>query len=73
MTALCLAHGPGEARSGVEPRPPLKELPSLRVSSPFPPEPKLGSQTPGSRHDGSPQLPARAGREGFLERDWAWP
>ena len=45
-TALCLAYGPGEARRGVEPRPPLKELPSLKVSSPFSPSLKLGSQTP---------------------------
>ena len=46
MTTLCLAHGPGEARRGVEPRPPLKELPSLRVSFPFSPSLKLDSQTP---------------------------
>ena len=46
VTALSLAHGPGEARRGVEPRPPLKELPSLRVSVPFSPSLKLDSQTP---------------------------
>ena len=37
VTALCLAHGPGEVRTGA--RPLVKEPPSLKVIPPFPRQP----------------------------------
>lgn len=62
LTALCLANGPGEARRGAEPRPPVKELPSLVVSPPTFPKP--AALLPDLR------IPGMVAAHGCL-REWA--